>query len=234
MNHTEIEPPPRSLTLMEGRALFEGLSLFAAWPWLAMAARGDGRPVVLAPGYGAGDASMAPLYRYLEWLDYDVHHWGLGKNRGKVSVYVEELRARVRELHGTHRGATVTLIGWSLGGVVMREVARLEPDFVREVITLGTPIKGGPAYTLLSRQIARGEHLDLDHFEIEAHERNMQGINCPVTSIYSKTDGVVPWRSSIDDHNPQACNLRVPGSHLGLAFNPCVLDIIAASLAGRR
>lgn len=231
MNHAAIKPPRRALTLLEGRALFEGFSLFATWPWLAMAARGDGRPVVLAPGYGAGDASMVPLYHYLEWLDYDVHHWGLGKNRGKVSVYVEELQQRVRELHEVHGGEAVTLIGWSLGGVVMREVARLEPDYVREVITLGTPINGGPEHTLLSRQVARREHLELDRFEIEAHEQNMQGIGCPVTSIYSKTDGIVSWEASIDHHNPQARNVRVPGSHLGLAFNPCVLEIIASTLA---
>ena len=232
MNQTTISPPPPLLGLLEARAPLEGLSLFATWPWLAFVPRGDGRPVVLAPGYAAGDASMYPLFRYLKCLGYDVHHWGLGRNRGKVTQYVTTLKERVREL-SEQSGETVTLIGWSLGGVMMREIAREAPELVREVITMGTPIVGGPKYTRVGEQFAKRENLDLDKFEIAVHERNMEGIRCPVTSIYSKTDGVVSWRASIDRYNPQARNVRVPGSHLGLGFNPVVWRIIATTL-GRK
>ncbi|HKL61889.1 MAG TPA: alpha/beta fold hydrolase [Woeseiaceae bacterium] len=232
MNQTTISPPPPLLGLLEVRAPLEGLGLAAFWPWIAFVPRGDGRPVVLAPGYGASDVSMYPLYRYLKCLGYDVHHWGLGRNQGKVTHYVATLKVHVRELHES-AGETVTLIGWSLGGVVMREIAREAPELVREVITMGTPIVGGPKYTRVGEEFAKRENLDLDRFEIAAHERNMEGIRCPVTSIYSKTDGVVSWRASIDRYNSQARNIRVPGSHLGLGFNPAVWRVIATTL-GRK
>lgn len=233
MPQTSIAPPKPILGLLELRAPLEGLSLLATWPWLALVPRGDGRPVVLAPGYGASDASMYPLYRYLKWLGYDVHHWGLGRNRGKVRHYVATLKEHVRELEA-QTGQAVTLIGWSLGGVVMREIAREAPELVREVITMGTPIVGGPKYTRVGQEFAKRENLDLDRFEIEVHERNLQGIQCPVTSIYSRTDGVVAWRASIDRYNPQARNVCVPGSHLGLGFNPVVWRIIARTLGKTR
>ncbi len=231
MKQAAIEPPARILGLLEARAPLEGLSLFASWPWLAFAPRGDGRPVVLAPGYGAGDASMYPLFRYLKWLGYDMHHWGLGRNRGKVEKYVYELMERVRNLQEQRDGEKATLIGWSLGGVVMREIAREAPELVREVITMGTPVVGGPKYTRIGEQFAKRENLDLDKFEMEVHERNLRGIRCPITSIYSKTDGVVSWRAALDRYNPQARNIRVPGSHLGLGFNPIVWRIVAKTLA---
>lgn len=231
MKQAAIEPPSPILGLLEARAPFEGLSLFASWPCLVFAPRGDGRPLVLAPGYGASDASMYPLFRYLKWLGYDVHHWGLGKNRGKVEKYVHELMDRVRRLQEQRDGEKVTLIGWSLGGVVMREIAREAPELVREVITMGTPVVGGPKYTRIGEQFANRENVDLDKIEIDVHERNLQGIRCPITSIYSKTDGIVSWRAALDSYNPQARNVRVPGSHLGLGVNPAVWRIIAKTLA---
>jgi len=233
IEHSGIEQPAAVLGLLEARAPLEGLSLLAAWPWLARMPRGDGRPVMLAPGYGAGDASMQPLFRYLAWLGYDVHHWGLGRNRGRVPQYMLELAARLGELQTDHGGAPVTLIGWSLGGVVMREVARDYPGLVREVITLGTPVIGGPKYTRVAALFARRENIDLDQLERDVHQRNLRPINCPLTSIYSRSDGVVAWRASIDLYNPQARNVHVPGSHLGLGYNPLVWRVIARTLAGQ-
>jgi len=233
MTEAALQRPAGLLGLLEARAPLEGLSLLVAWPWLVSMPRGDGRPVVLAPGYGAGDASMFALFRYLRWLGYDVHHWGLGRNRGKVEKYVAELTERVRRLRSGREGAAVTLIGWSLGGVVMREIARENPELVREVITLGTPIIGGPKYTRVAKIFAGRENIDLDHLEREIHRRNLRPIGCPLTCIYSKSDGVVAWAASIDSYNPQARNVHVPSSHLGLAFNPLVWRVIARTLAGK-
>jgi pimeloyl-ACP methyl ester carboxylesterase len=233
MNRTALEPPDSLRGLLEVRAPLEALSLLATWPWLALMPRGDGRPVILAPAYGASDASMYPLFGFLAWLGYDVRHWGLGRNRGKVVQYVRALTERVRDLQSEADGAQVTLIGWSLGGVIAREVARDHPDLVREVITLGSPVVGGPKYTRVGAFFARRESVDLDRLEQEIHERNLRPIACPLTCIYSKTDGVVAWRATIDEYNPHARNVRVPGSHLGLAFNPLVLRVIARTLAGK-
>lgn len=174
---------------------------------------------------------MQALFRYLEWLGYDMHHWGLGRNRGQVAPYVRALRDRVRELRNAPGGAAVTLIGWSLGGVIVREVARDAPEAVREVITLGTPVVGGPKYTRVGALFARREKADLDQIERLAHERNLRPIQCPLTCVYSKSDGIVSWRASIDGYNPQARHLRVTSSHLGMGFNPLVWRIIAQTLA---
>lgn len=233
MDEQVIDRPSVILGLLEARAPLEAFSLLPAWPWLSRMPRGDGRPVLLAPGYGASDASMYPLLRYLSWLGYDTRHWGLGRNRGKVEQHVRALKERVRAFHDERDAAPVTLIGWSLGGVIVREVARDCPGLVREVITLGTPVIGGPRYTRVAALYARLEKIDLDDIEQRAHQRNLLGIRCPLTCLYSKSDGVVAWQAAVDHYNPQARNVCVAGSHLGLAYNPLVWRIIARTLAGK-
>ena len=128
-------------------------------------------------------------------------------------------------------GEPVTLIGWSLGGVIAREAARHFESRVREVITLGSPIIGGPKYTAVAGRFANAGGIDLDAFEKEVHERNSRGIGQPVTSIYSKLDGVVDWRASIDSYNRQARNIEVRSSHFGIGGNARVWRLIADILA---
>ena len=198
-------------------------------PKLRGAPRGDGRPVLLAPGYMAGRLSMEPLAVYLRRLGYEARPWRLGRNHGDVDDLVAAFCEEVTEFAKTH-GAPVTLIGWSLGGVIVRETARLIPKAVREVITLGSPIVGGPKYTSVGGYYARRFGIDLDAFELEVDERNRLGLTQPVTSIYSKADGVVDWRASIDTYNPQARNIEVSGSHFSLGFNAPVWRLIADTI----
>lgn len=174
---------------------------------------------------------MRPLGRYLAFLGYDVYEWGLGRNRGHVDTYTQSMGKRVQELHDRLDGAPVTLIGWSLGGVIARETARLFEPWVREVITLGTPIIGGPKYTAAAERFAEDGKLDLDEFEKEVHARNSVGIRQPVTSIYSKKDGVVGWRASIDVYNAHARNIEVSSSHFGIGAHGKVWRLIADTLA---
>jgi len=224
-------PPSRLATLLELRAPLDWASLFFRAPQLARAPKGDGRPVMLIPGYGTDESSMRPLGRYLEYLGYDVYDWGQGRNRGDVENDIQRVGKRAQEIHDARDGAPVTLIGWSLGGVSAREAARLFEPYVREVITLGTPIIGGPKYTSVANHYAESAQLDLDAFEKEVHERNSVGIKQPVTSIYSKADGVVGWQASIDTYNKQAKNIRVNSSHFGLGANGKVWQLIADLLA---
>ena len=225
------EPPSRLSTLLEIRAPLEWASLFVSPPWLARAPRGDQRPIMLLPGYGADERSMAALGRYLTYLNYKVYDWGLGRNKGQVDADIDRAGKRVTELSGQLGGAPLTLIGWSLGGVVARETARLFEPRVREVITLGTPIIGGPKYTAIGPQFAKREGLNLDEFERHVHERNSIGIKQPVTSIYSKTDGIVGWRASVDVYNEQARNIEINSSHFGFGRNARVWLKIAEILA---
>lgn len=187
---------------------------------------------MLLPGYGTDESAMRPLGLYLKFLGYDVYDWGLGRNRGDVDGYTRRIGERVTELYGRLDGAPLTLIGWSLGGVIARETARLYEPFVREVITLGTPILGGPKYTAAAERFAESANLDLDEFEKEVHARNSIGISQPVTSIYSKLDGVVGWRASIDIYNKQARNIEVYSSHFGIGAHGRVWRLIADILGG--
>lgn len=200
-------------------------------PALRNAPKGDTRPIVLIPGYLAVDASMAPMGQFLKSLDYRTFSSGLGYNAGDVDQDVQRMGARVQEVQAQCDGAPVTIIGWSLGGVIARETARLFPESVCEVITLGTPIIGGPKYTSVGPIYARFNNLDMDEFEKEVHRRNSIGLTQPLTSIYSKSDGVVGWKASVDVYNKQTRNIEVKGSHFSLGLNPKVWRIIADVLA---
>lgn len=225
---TGLTPPARAATLAELLLPLDMAGFALHLPSLLLAPRGDGRPVILLPGYGASEVSMEPLARFLSFIGYSVHQWDLGRNRGKVDQYS---RAIADQLVARH-AAPVTLIGWSLGGVVAREAARLAPDRVRQIITMGTPIIGGPKYTSVGRRFARAESLDIDRFEREVHERNLVGLDCPITAIYTDRDGVVSPASSQDIYNPQTRMVKVGGGHFGLGINPRVWRIIADTLAG--
>ena len=224
--------PSRLATFLEFRAPLDWATIVLRAPALLRAPRGDGRPVMLLPGYGTDENAMRPLGRYLRYLGYDVYDWGQGRNRGDVDDCVQRVGKEVAALSSALDGAPVTLIGWSLGGVIARETARLFEPHVREVITLGTPIVGGPKYTAVGERFARSAGLDLDEFEHEVHSRNAIGIRQPVTSIYSKLDGVVGWRASVDTYNAQARNIEVRSSHFGIGANAKVWRLIANILAG--
>ncbi|MEM9706078.1 MAG: alpha/beta hydrolase [Pseudomonadota bacterium] len=225
------EAPSRVSTVLELRAPLELLKFPQNIRNLSKAPRGDGRPVMLLPGYLAGEQWMTPLQQYLSFIGYEVDAWGLGVNRGDVEGDIARFGERVAEAFEANGERPITLVGWSLGGIIARETARLEPDRVREVITLGTPIIGGPKYTALGAIYAASRGIDLDAFEKEVHARNAQGLTQPVTSIYSKNDGIVGWRASLDVYNSQANNIQVGGSHFALGFNPTVWRTIADVMA---
>lgn len=226
---TGLKPPSLFAQLGELALPFELLRFGLGGRYLIGAPRGDGRPVVLLPGYGASELSMRPLQAYLTHLGYSVRDWGMGRNQGRVAADVERFATQARIWTAEAGGAPLTLIGWSLGGVVARETARAHPHLVREIITMGTPIIGGPKYTALA---ARFAGRDLDAYERDIHTRNLKGLTQPLTVLYSDRDGIVGPDIAIDIYNPQARNIRVDGTHLGLGVNPRVWRIIADTLAG--
>ena len=139
------------------------------------------------------------------------------------------MRPRLAKLH-ERSGQRVVLAGWSLGGLMARELARAEPERVSRVITFGTPVVGGPKYTALAATYeARG--MDLDDVERRLAERAVLAEHIAITSIYSRFDGVVSWPACIDRVNPQAENVEVIATHLGLGINHDVWRIIAERLA---
>jgi pimeloyl-ACP methyl ester carboxylesterase len=224
-----LRAPSGLQSLNELRFGVDLLGLVAGAPMLARCPRGSGEPVIVIPGFGGGDGSTMLLRRFLGSLGYSVRSWGLGVNRGNV----EDLMPRVNEtVRDTARdtGEPVKLVGWSLGGVLAREAAREEPTAVGQVVTLGSPVIGGPRYTATAR-FYENSGVDLAAIEAEVEARNRVPIEAPITAIYSKNDGVVCWRACLDTFSPNARNIEVSASHIGLGFSAEVLRTIAAVLA---
>ena len=227
----QFRPPNLFKTLLEARAPLELAYLGLNAKQLRNAPKGDGRAIILVPGYMTDDYSMWPLGRYLRFLGYRVYYTEMGRNLGNVDIDMVRLGERVEAVSAQLQGESITVLGWSLGGVLAREAARLYSSAVREVITFGTPIVGGPKFTAVGKRYAKLKNIDLEAFELDVHQRNLIGFEQPITSIYSKTDGVVDWQASIDIYNPHARNVEVSGSHLGLGINPQVWRVISTTLA---
>ena len=219
--------------LLEGRAPMEYFSLLAALPWLVRVPRGDGHPVMVFPGMAAGDLSTIPLRRYLRSLGYVAEAWRQGLNFGPRPGVLERAGDDLRTLAQRH-GQPVSLVGWSLGGIYARELAKMHPSLTRCVVTLGTPFAGHPKATNAWRVyelLSRSKVGDPDEM---ARVRTPPPL--PTTSIYSRSDGIVAWRCSVDEPGPLVENIEVPASHFGLGANPLALYAVADRLgqpAGR-
>lgn len=230
-----IIPRPRlGLTALEPfRALAELAGLWMAAPVLSAAPRGDGHCVLVLPGFSADDLSTHSLRRYLDYLGYRTAVWGLGRNLGyrTLGESEERLRRRIASLV-TKSGGKISLVGWSLGGVMARHMARDHPEFVRQVVTLGAPFTGDPTATSIRRfyEMVSGEDLDAPNSRLAWHT-NRAAPSVPTTSIYSKTDGVTAWQNCLEIETESAENIEVIGSHMGLPHNAMALYAVADRLA---
>jgi len=231
-------PPPRLIySLLEGRAFLEMALLPVLLPLLSATPRGDGHPVLLVPGFTAGDATMIGLKVFLQSRGYHVETWGLGQNTGFKLKFSQALEQKVRFLHHKHR-RKVSIVGWSLGGVYGFYAAHSAPECVRSVISLGSPMRFTPdnfntrlAVRTLYRYLAHpmGPVAHLAHVRAKVLKAPPP---MPSTCVYSMTDGVVPPQAArIDTTEGEHENIWVPGSHLGLGFNAAVMWIVADRLA---
>lgn len=224
-----IGPPPLGLFVVEqARALAELANVRARRGLFDRMLPGDGHAVMVLPGFLAGDYSTVPLRRFLHRLRYDTHGWKEGVNLGPDPEMIERIGARLVEIHERH-GRKISLVGWSLGGIYAREFARSNRARVRNVITMGTPLRDVTA-THAARFVSMRAGRSPDQLD-EIRSRLRQPVPVPCTSIYSKTDGVVNWRSCIQDEGPERENIEVRCSHTGMGFHPAALAILADRLA---
>jgi pimeloyl-ACP methyl ester carboxylesterase len=176
----------------------------------------------------AGDASTWPLRQFLRSRGYEPYPWALGLNVGPRDGIVRGMGTRLREIQKRHK-RKVSLIGWSLGGAMARALAVAMPEKVRAVITLGSPIAGHPKATNAWRIFELASGFSADDPRLRAVMSRNPSV--PMTSILSKTDGVVNWRISMVPRHERSENIEVPASHFGLGVNPAVLWVIADRLA---
>ena len=211
--------------------MFELGAVAAAAPWLRLIGRGDNHPVLILPGFMASDPSTAPLRSILRSQGYWVHGWQLGRNLGPTSEVVTGLMHRLQTLHDRHE-KPVSIIGWSLGGIYARRLARRFPDQVRQVITLGSPFR----ITDTDRSSVSGLYNRLSSRHILNIDEELPGmggedLRVPATSIYTRTDGVVRWWQCLETVSEKSENIEVRGSHSGLGFNPAAIMAISDRLA---
>jgi pimeloyl-ACP methyl ester carboxylesterase len=238
-NGSRMPQPPRALwTLLEGRALFEMALLPALYPMLLHTPQGDGHPVLLVPGFTAGDSTLIGLSTFLRTRGYHVETWGLGQNTGFKLKFSHALEQKLRFMHHRHK-RKVSMVGWSLGGVYAFYTAHVAPECVRSVVSLGSPMRFSGAdfdvpilvkaiYRYLAHPMGPVAHLANVRAKVLRAPPPV-----PSTCIFSMTDGVVPPEAArIDDtDDDQHENIWVPGSHVGLGFNAAVMWVLANRLA---
>lgn len=209
--------------------LLKDLAACAADRDLSELPRGQSSVMVI-PGFGAGDWATGILRGRLSRLGHHVYGWGLGINKGQVEHDVERLLPKLAAIVA-RRDQPVTLVGWSLGGVIARQLARKQPDSVADIIALGSPLVGGPKFTFTALWYARkGMDLDAIAAKVEAYE-SRNALPCPLLSIFTPHDGMVHPGASHDPHHPEVTYREVDASHLGLCVAPEVLEVIAQRLA---
>jgi pimeloyl-ACP methyl ester carboxylesterase len=221
--------PPLSNSLRELLTPIELGRLMLLWWTLPFHLKGDGKSVLLLPGLGGGERSMFVIREYLRVLGYNPHDWGLGRNDGNVIEKMPLVREEVLR-RCSEAGGPIALVGWSLGGYLAREIARAHPEAVSQVITLGSPLVGGPKYTATAGFFGR-QGANHDAIEARIAERYRVPLSVPVTSIYSKGDGVVSWQASVDHWSENAENIEVRTTHFGFGFSKEVLALLAERLA---
>ncbi|NGY05160.1 esterase/lipase family protein [Solimonas terrae] len=226
----KLPAPAASLLLLEGRIGLEMARFALAIRGLRHELpRGHAQPLIVIPGFGATDTATAALRHLLSGLGYASHGWGLGRNLGMRRGVRDALNTQLQTLHADKGG--VTLVGWSLGGVFAREIARHRPQYVRRVITLGSPINRDPDANNMLPLVRLANGGKAPKTDLDAFARRITAPPVPCTAIYTKTDGIVAWRACLEDPAPNVENIEVSGSHFGLPFNPQVARIIAERLS---
>ena len=226
-----LAPPSAALMLMEGRALSEFSAFWLMRPWLSVTARGDGHPVLVLPGLLADDTSTHALRGFLNSHGYKAHGWKQGRNHGLQGKLEADMLARIEELFVRHGGRKVSLVGWSLGGLYARQLAKLAPDKVRCVISLGSPFTGSPKATNAWRvyEMASGRRADEEDPRFGGTLAGAPPV--PTTAIFSRSDGICAWQGCREEATAMSESIEVESSHCGMGHHPAVVYAVADRLA---
>ena len=215
---------------LEGRAIHELGAFVGALPLLSLAPRGDGHPVLVLPGLVASDTSTRPLRAFLRTRGYAVSGWRQGRNLGLRPGVQHAMVDLVRELSDSH-GRKISLIGWSLGGLYARQLAKMVPDRVRQVITLGSPFAANPKATNAWRvyEMASGRRADEEDARFGGALAGAPPV--PTTAIFSRTDGICAWQGCREQASQMVESIEVESSHCGMGHHPAAVYAVADRLA---
>ena len=215
----------RAPIFKESHSLIQPLRLVKSLRKLTKHKPGSGERVMLIPGWKSPETIMFPLKAYLHKLGYEPKYWGLGFNKGEVERYRDIL---IDELLAENTPQKITLVGWSLGGVVAREVARSLPNKVAGVITYGTPVIGGPKYTIGYKAWGKEESKRI--IQLIEELDHSSPITVPISTIFTKKDSIVNWSACIDHKSPNVTHYAVKSTHFSLGIDPEVWQIVAKHL----
>ena len=233
-------PPPHSLAfeapslaLLATEPLRAVLDFCAARVGSLAPVQGDGHPVIVYPGLGAGALTTGQLRSHLRLCNFRVHDCELGVNTGpdgEFDAWLPNLVERVRALHARYE-RRVSLVGWSLGGIYARQLAKRVPDKVRSVISLGSPFTGSPKATNAWKvyEFASGRRVDDRDHHIAGPVSDPPPV--PTTSVFSRSDGICAWQTCLNEDGPLVENIEVYGSHCGLGHHPAAVYAVADRLA---
>lgn len=197
---------------------------------------GDGTPVLLVPGFMGGDDSFKPMREWLDRLGYHPEVGGLAFNIRYSEAVVRQLVARLVDVYAWH-GRKVALIGHSRGGMLAKVVSHRHPEMVDQVVALGAPLADPydvHPVTMAGVRMAQALNLLVYGHSARVERQFLRDLEAPavvpLTSIYSRSDGIVYWRACL---RPDATCIEVDGSHVGLAANPTVYELLARLLLPR-
>ncbi|HHL32647.1 MAG TPA: alpha/beta hydrolase [Oceanospirillales bacterium] len=230
----KVRRPSLLKLALEARTFFEAGSFALSFPLLQTTAKGDGHPIMVMPGFLANDFSTKLLRTFLKSRGYKAYGWKLGRNLGKQSHPEtgcgEDVIARLEEIYHKH-GRKVSIIGWSLGGIYARELAKLRPEMTRQVITLGSPFNGNLKANHASKLFQKTSGYSLSEMDKDLRKNMPKSPPVPTTSIYSKSDGITAWQCCLEIADKTTQNIEVSSSHCGLGHHPFVMWVIADRLA---
>ncbi len=223
--------PSKLLLMAEGRAVYDAAAMVPMLALKKFLPQGDNHPVLVFPGFLASSRSTRPLRQYIQDLGYRAHRWKLGYNMGYSYKLHYGMRDRVTELVERY-GEKISLVGWSLGGVYARELAREMPDIVRQVVTMGSPFRGHPSSSNVHKIFNMFTEVPYDEMPQSFLQDMAHPPPVPTTALYTRGDGVVAWQSTVEiSDRDDVENIHVGGAHMGLGFNPRVLFVLADRLA---
>lgn len=238
---------PRGLcALAQEASVVAEAARFLRRPRAAHTLSGGEAPVLLVPGFMAGDATLAGMGLMLRGAGYRTYRSGIRLNVACTRETADRLEARLEEI-AERRGRRVSIVGHSLGGMLARGLAARRPDLIAGIVAMGSPILApGAVHDLLVRDA------DLLTRLARLGVRGLMGADCisgecartsfeetraaldpsvGFTAIYSRRDGIADWRACLD---PSAIAVEVTASHVGMALDPLVFDVVRSALDAQR